>query len=194
VKDFSLFLEQGDNKSLLFATDYDGTVVPGLTFTVYGITQNRQDWRQNKVTKLDVPITVNPSNGVYETTGLTNRNPQGYRNYLIVARDRQGRESSIVTNDDQISNRELSDTYYGDSTRHFMYLYTDRPLYKPGDTVYFKGIMREFGLEGFQKSPYKTGTLTILDPQWQNFKKIEITLDEYSNFSGSFTLPADIGL
>jgi len=93
---------------------------------------------------LNVPITINGSNGVYETTGLKSRNPQGYWNYLIVARDDQGNESSIVTNDDQISNREISDTTYGDSTKHFAYLYTDRPLYKPGDTVYFKGIMREF--------------------------------------------------
>ncbi|MDR0650093.1 MAG: hypothetical protein LBG59_01455 [Candidatus Peribacteria bacterium] len=28
VKDFSLFLEQGANKSLLFATDYTGTIIP----------------------------------------------------------------------------------------------------------------------------------------------------------------------
>ena len=25
----------------------------------------------------------------------------------------------------------------------FSYLYTDRPIYRPGDTVYFKGIVRE---------------------------------------------------
>jgi uncharacterized protein YfaS (alpha-2-macroglobulin family) len=96
------------------------------------------------VKKLEISTTINASNGVYETTSIKDRYSQGYDNYLIVARDEQGRESSIVTNDDQISNREISDTTNGDSAKNFAYLYTDRPLYKPGETVYFKGIMREF--------------------------------------------------
>jgi hypothetical protein len=40
VKDFYLLLEQGNNKSLLFATEYAGTIIPGVTFTMYGMTRN----------------------------------------------------------------------------------------------------------------------------------------------------------
>lgn len=31
----------------------------------------------------------------------------------------------------------------GDESDQFAYLYTDRPIYRPGDTVYFKGIVRD---------------------------------------------------
>jgi uncharacterized protein YfaS (alpha-2-macroglobulin family) len=54
--------------------------------------------------------------------------------------------------------------------------------------------MRDFGLEGFQKSPYKTVMLTIRDSQRNTLKEIEVKLDENSNFNGEFILPDDVGL
>ncbi len=38
------------------------------------------------------------------------------------------------------------------STRDLLYLYPDRPLYQPGDTVYFKGILRSFHFDGYHPS------------------------------------------
>jgi uncharacterized protein YfaS (alpha-2-macroglobulin family) len=54
--------------------------------------------------------------------------------------------------------------------------------------------VRKFDLEGFQKSPYKTGTIFVQDSQRNAFKEIEVTLDENSNFNGEFVLPEDIDL
>ena len=37
----------------------------------------------------------------------------------------------------------LYENYYGVSTLPYVYLYTDRPVYRPGQEVYFKGIVRQ---------------------------------------------------
>ena len=37
----------------------------------------------------------------------------------------------------------LYQNYYGVTTMPYVYLYTDRPVYRPGQEVYFKGIMRQ---------------------------------------------------
>jgi uncharacterized protein YfaS (alpha-2-macroglobulin family) len=54
--------------------------------------------------------------------------------------------------------------------------------------------MRNFGVEGFQKSSLTTATLSISDSQRNTFKEIEVQLDENSNFNGAFILPEDIAL
>ncbi len=37
----------------------------------------------------------------------------------------------------------IEQNYYGNSTTPFVYLYTDRPVYRPGQDVYFKGLVRQ---------------------------------------------------
>ena len=34
------------------------------------------------------------------------------------------------------------------------YLYTDRPAYRPGQTVFFKGVLRQRAGEGYQLPPW----------------------------------------
>jgi TonB-dependent SusC/RagA subfamily outer membrane receptor len=67
--------------------------------------------------------------------------------------------------------------------------YLDRAIYRPGQTVYYKGI-------AIQKQENKTSIVAntsfkiiVKDANYQNLKEFEITTNEFGSFSGEFILP-----
>nr|WP_294925993.1 TonB-dependent receptor plug domain-containing protein [uncultured Flavobacterium sp.] len=67
--------------------------------------------------------------------------------------------------------------------------YLDRAIYRPGQTVYYKGI-------AFQKKNNETAVISkttfkiiILDANGNEFKEFDIVTNEFGSFSGEFTLP-----
>nr|WP_315255168.1 MG2 domain-containing protein [uncultured Flavobacterium sp.] len=67
--------------------------------------------------------------------------------------------------------------------------YLDRAIYRPGQTVYYKGIAVQ---KKKNKSSVVTNTsfkITIQDPNYINFKEFEVTTNEFGSFSGEFVLP-----
>ena len=71
------------------------------------------------------------------------------------------------------------------------YLYTERPVYRPGDTVYYRGI-----LKNWYDGRYTTATASDLSLSWfgPNGKISQpqpVTLSAYGTFNGEFKLPAN---
>ncbi len=78
--------------------------------------------------------------------------------------------------------------------RTVTYFFTDRSLYRPGQTVYFKGIMLNADAENqYTILPGKNTTVTFYDANYQVVASLDLTSNEYGTFSGSFTAP-DNGL
>jgi uncharacterized protein YfaS (alpha-2-macroglobulin family) len=70
------------------------------------------------------------------------------------------------------------------------HLFTDRSLYRPGQTVYFKGIF-EFIYEN-EKSVLLADTpvkVTLKDANYQQVEEIELRTNEFGSIAGEFTLP-----
>jgi uncharacterized protein YfaS (alpha-2-macroglobulin family) len=81
----------------------------------------------------------------------------------------------------------------------FAYIYTDRPIYRPGDTVYFKGILREadygrYNLPERESVTVKVEYISFFEPSEDLGIEQELTLDEFGAFDGEFTVPASAGL
>jgi hypothetical protein len=71
------------------------------------------------------------------------------------------------------------------------FLFTDRSLYRPGQTVYFKGIMvtRDFKT-GLAKTVAGVETMVFLyDQQGETVDSLQVTTSEYGSYSGKFRLP-----
>ena len=69
------------------------------------------------------------------------------------------------------------------------YLFTDRGIYRPGQTVSFKGIVYA---EGNQELLAKAGlkySVTLRDANYQDIATKEFTTNEFGSFHGEFTLP-----
>jgi hypothetical protein len=73
------------------------------------------------------------------------------------------------------------------------HFFLDRAIYRPGQTVYFKGIVIKTDSENPKKpeiaADYST-TVIFYDVNNQELAKIELTTNEYGSFQGSFTAPA----
>jgi hypothetical protein len=70
-------------------------------------------------------------------------------------------------------------------------LFTDRSIYRPGQTVYFKGIVLN---EDRDKPAYATlagiaTTVELRDANYQEAGKLALTTNEYGSVQGAFTLP-----
>ena len=70
------------------------------------------------------------------------------------------------------------------------YLFLDRAIYRPGQTLYFKGLVTQTdGKDPKIQKRYKT-TVQFMDANYQQIAKQEVTTNEYGTFSGTFTTPS----
>ena len=86
--------------------------------------------------------------------------------------------------------------YGGDSepdntTRYTTFLFTDRSIYRPGQTVYFKGIMMSSaGNEKHKVVANRATFAKLIDMNGQEVKLLNFTTNEYGSFAGEFILPS----
>ncbi len=74
-------------------------------------------------------------------------------------------------------------------------LYTDRPIYRPGQTVYFKGIVRaDDDAHYLLPTALQTVTVTIQDPQGKEIYRELLALNDMGTFHGEITLDAEAAL
>jgi uncharacterized protein YfaS (alpha-2-macroglobulin family) len=72
------------------------------------------------------------------------------------------------------------------------HLYTDRPIYRPGERVEFKGIIRADDDAQYSLPPRTTPfQLIINNSRGQQILKDEVTLNEFGSFAGKFDVPGD---
>ena len=71
------------------------------------------------------------------------------------------------------------------------HLYTDRPIYRPGETVYYKGVLREDDDATYSLPGPAELTVTIRDPRGKDAHVATAQIDEFGTISGEFELPVD---
>lgn len=111
----------------------------------------------------------------------------------VFALRRKELERTYVFGEDKDGGVFISENFYYDSEiySHKLYVVTDRPLYRPGETVFFKGVGRNFknSLDSVVL-PDGKAELTVTDPSglviWQ--KNLNLA---GGTISGSFPVPAE---
>jgi len=102
--------------------------------------------------------------------------------YLIMAKERDNFVISDVESfyfggeggeDDVLTGEDLTS-----------YIYTDRPIYRPAQKVFFKGILRQWGRNGYTLLDTKTVSVTIEDPNNGKIFEQELPLSTRGTFSG----------
>jgi uncharacterized protein YfaS (alpha-2-macroglobulin family) len=75
--------------------------------------------------------------------------------------------------------------------RDRVFLFTDRSIYRPGQTLYFKGIVVNTKEKLFAANvvPNKKAKVILYDANYQKVKTQEYTTNEFGSYSGAFTLP-----
>ncbi|UPZ16140.1 carboxypeptidase-like regulatory domain-containing protein [Flavobacterium humidisoli] len=67
--------------------------------------------------------------------------------------------------------------------------YLDRAIYRPGQTVYYKGIAVQRLKGKVSVVPYTSFKITVEDSNRNDFKEFDVTTNEFGSFSGEFILP-----
>ena len=85
----------------------------------------------------------------------------------------------------------LYEQYKNNSEIYETKLFTDRAIYRPGQTVYFQGITTRRQGEDLSLVNHYSETVSFRDANWQEITSANFTTDEYGSFSGSFVIPTD---
>ena len=107
------------------------------------------------------------------------------------------------------SNRYFIDLYHGEDTLMSMgmfnfyknytnpnltiqsRIFTDRAIYRPGQTVQFSCVVFRGNSQTKEVVPNYETTFTFQDPNMQTIDTLHLTTDEYGRASGSFAIPTD---
>ncbi len=81
--------------------------------------------------------------------------------------------------------------YQNDREQYSTTLFTDRAIYRPGQTVYFQGITTRRQGEDLSLVSNYNEKISFKDANWQEISAANFTTDEYGTFSGSFVIPTD---
>ncbi len=72
-------------------------------------------------------------------------------------------------------------------------LFTDRSLYRPGQTVHFKGItmIADTEKDDYKVIPNRKLTVTFRDPNGKEIARTDVVSNDFGSFSGQFVAPRD---
>jgi alpha-2-macroglobulin len=156
----------------VWVTDINGDAVPNAEIRLYSA-------RGEKLREGETD-----EQGIYRSTV-----PAGYQPMLVSATVRGAGNTDV-------SLTGLTrgwNTYDGwarsnrDPARYLVYTYTDRPIYKPGQTVYYKAMVRHDRDVRYSMPPSNSPVLVhIRDPRNNLLQSFQASLNEFGTLNGSF--------
>ncbi len=185
VSDFSVELKKlANNEWQVWANGYPGAENFAENFDVeilVGDWQNEWSWKTFKNVENGFKF-VQPDDNQIKTVIVYNNEKVGYGSPMF--------DEGINPWD---ANVEFGQWNYSENFAGT--IFTDRPLYKPGQKVYFKGFLRQtqlfgknFPLQNVSENSRKNYEITIYNPQYDEINKIKGTIIGGS-FDGEFDLP-----
>ncbi|MGH2543744.1 MAG: MG2 domain-containing protein, partial [Ardenticatenaceae bacterium] len=167
-------LKQVEGEIVAWVTEINGGSVAGVTVGVYA-----RDGEQLAEGRTD-------SNGIYRVE--VSRDPQPL---IVVARDGTDITATGLSNEW----RSPGGQWWGwwqdaPAARHYaVHLYTDRPIYRPGQSVFFKGLLRNDDDAFLSLPPVGTPvTVRIRDARNNVVQSFELRTNDFGTVDGAFQL------
>ena len=188
----SLALESGAGRQVLFVTDFSGKPVAGKP----DIRLFTQKWdgagtRVDPLSPRDAALRAGKEPGTWEMGTLSSEARPAY--VQVTAAD--GKFGQLDAGAQQASNYDFKYVAGQDaSAKDYLFLYPERPIYLPGDTVSFKGLARRFNPDGYGRPSFSSGTLRVAASDGSQVWSAPVALDANANFHGSFVLPQGVPL
>ncbi len=188
VADTNLVVKEMPNEVRVWATDLEsGRAAEGRSLTLYSRTG----------AELGTAVTDNNGFARFDYAPIDN-----YLNGVVVISNAPGEAgfgagSSNWSGD--VSPWRMGINYgYSLPLPEFAYIYTDRPIYRPGDTMYFKGILREADFGRYALPEPRTMNLQITTNFYSEEGGLDVTIPVEVNadgiFFGEYVLPEDVTL
>ncbi len=173
----ALTVKESQNEVFVWATSLDkGEPVPGLELEIF----NRES-AYNATTDRNGMVTIQKTSD------------DGYRGYTVLGRS--GEQITAVGSSDWsegISPWNFNLDFEYNAPTHYMYLYTDRPIYRPGHEVYFKGITRADEDAKFKLPEVAEVAVEVNDSRGNKIHEETYRLSSNGTFNGKLTLGDNI--
>jgi alpha-2-macroglobulin len=168
VTDLSLVTKSDENKVLVYSTDKTGTPRKAKVYLVRSGVMNEDGTTSNGSIYAE---------GLANEQGLTEFSKDVEENLIVAAKFGDA--------------WAFSSNYWNtwSLTKTKVYVVTDRPVYRPGHTVYFKGTARS--PSGLAPLANENAEVKITDPDGNELYSETLTTDEYGSFNGEIMLASE---
>ena len=178
TNDLSYVVNGVDNGNVLYVVNRStGQPINGARVTRY-ISEYDYNKRRNVSTKVDSKL----SDAEGRINYVTSKN-YNYRRYDIEI-EHQGQQLYI-------RGAFNSNRSYTPKDKNTLHLFTDRAIYRPGQTIYFKGIFVQ-SAGNRQKHQVLSGKkidIILKDANYKEVKKQTLTTNNFGSINGTFTAP-----
>jgi hypothetical protein len=170
----TLVVKQADGQIVTWTTDIHGGPRQGVLVQIYD--------KEGEIIDRGHTDTI----GVYRSHFSTDHTP-----YLVIAKD--GNDLSLSGLDKNWGERK---SYWEwrriedqDSIDYGIIIYTDRPIYRPGQSVFFKAIVRQ-DEDAIISMPYQDTPVSarIIDPRNNTVQSYELSTNNFGTVHGEFSL------
>ncbi len=185
VADTAIAVKTMEQKRLYFVADaVTGTPIEGANLEFFG-------WQQKQVVANKFSVFTSQFAEFTNADGLCTPNPQELKpefQWLVIARTKGGR----------LAYHGFTNVWYG--ARHDaeyeatkVFTITDRPVYRPKQTVEYKAWIRHAKYDQADSKDYagKSFTIELHNPRGEKIDTKTLIADDYSGISGSYALPDD---
>lgn len=141
---------------------------------------------ENATLKSNAFETKTNKEGIATTSlGIDNKYYNDFDLQITTEKDTLSLNSTFFFNFNRYAQNEDSDTRIKAKAN----FYLDRAIYRPGQTVYYKGIVIQNKNEKTKIVPNLLIKIIVKDANRQDLKEFEVTTNEFGSFSGEFILP-----
>ena len=176
----TIVTKQAGNELFVWLTNINGGDVSEAEIRVYS--DRGEKIREGKTDE----------NGLYRVSI-----PDGYGAILVSARTGEKNSDVAITGLDD-SWREYSSGFWSrrsDSHNYLAYIYTDRPIYRPGQTVNFKAIVRRDNDLKYEVPEVALPiTINIRDPKNNLLQLNTFNTNEFGTINGTFNIAGEAAL
>ncbi|MEJ7914248.1 MAG: MG2 domain-containing protein, partial [Chitinophagaceae bacterium] len=158
-----------------------GQPLPGATVTAYS---RQYSYEKKRTDKNKIAAYTTDVHGFFRTANTIKTNHSGYileikykQDHLFL--DEEQYYDLPYRPDEQVDKKEARKIFF----------FTDRALYRPGQTVYFKGIVVSSNTGDHTIATSYKATVQLYDINDQIIDTLEVTTNNYGSFSGKFSLP-----
>jgi hypothetical protein len=147
------------------------------------------DYNTSKYIKQKGKLYTTDANGHFTMEKPKRENPANHYNYSFLLDITHNGERFFM--DDAMNQYYYNQQPAAPKDYNSVFLFTDRSIYRPGQTVYFKGIVLSRNTASKYssvKSNFST-TVVLRDANYKEADTIAVKTNEYGSFSGKFQLP-----
>jgi len=176
VSNLSYVVTKENDEQVIYVLDRDsGKPIKDVNVNIF---ERNYDYKKREYVKKDLHNLITDRNGCAKF-------PDNINNQYHIE---LSKGNDILLSDLYISHYYQNEEKLTERTTFF----TDRAIYRPRQTVYFKGIILNENSEKKELVVGKETKVTLRDSNWQEVATQTFTTNEFGSFDGSFLIPENL--